>query len=230
MIKGLTEEEKYKVVRPIIGDCDYDEFGIPIIRKTPVSVIDWNKLSAISFKSASVKTSDRNTLVLMHAYDKELMRLWNNPLKYVGLYQGFAAVGSPDFSCYPSMNPNVIRYNVFMSRWLGVTWQNYNITVLPTAIWGTPDTYDICFGSIERGSVVIVSTIGCERHPNIFLDGFREMKKRIAPPLIIVVGNLIDGMTGTFLQFKYSDSFSTRYKQMEIEGISKLFTIEEEVK
>lgn len=228
MIRGLTEEEKYKVIRPIIGPCEYDDYGIPIIRKTPVSAIDWNKLKAIGFKSASPRTSDKNTLVLMHAYDKELIRLWNNPLKYVGLYQGFAAVGSPDFSCYSSMNPNMIRFSIFKSRWIGVTWQNYNVLVLPTAIWSTPETYDLCFSSIERESVVIVSTLGCEEHPDVFLAGFNEMKKRINPPLIIVVGDMIDGMEGRFLQFSYNQTFSTKYIQMEIEGIPKVFEIGKE--
>ena len=27
MIKGLTEYDKYKVDRPILGDCKYDAFG-----------------------------------------------------------------------------------------------------------------------------------------------------------------------------------------------------------
>lgn len=33
MIKGLTEYEKYKVIRPVIGDCTYDHYGMPILKK-----------------------------------------------------------------------------------------------------------------------------------------------------------------------------------------------------
>ena len=59
MIKGLTEYEKYKVLRPIIGECEYDDFNMPVIRKTSIDVIDWEKLKVIGFQNASAKTSDR---------------------------------------------------------------------------------------------------------------------------------------------------------------------------
>ncbi len=229
MIHGLSEYEKYKVLRPIIGDCEYDRYDIPIIRRTSVDAIDWNRLKIIGVQNASIKTSDKNTLVTMFNYDKKLLQYWNNPLKPIGLFQGFAAVAAPDFSIYPSMNPNDIRHNIYMSRWLGVTWQNYGCIVLPTIQWGLPNTYDMSFGNVERESVVILSTIGCREQAEVFLDGFYEMKRRIKPPLIIVVGDMIEGMTGTFLNFKYTDSFCYEqgYKQLELEGISKIFTIKE---
>ncbi len=229
MIRGLSEYEKYKVIRPIIGDCDYDHYGMPVLRKTDISCLDWEKLKVIGIQNASVKTSDSNTIVLMFNYDKRLMRLWNDPLKKVLLFQSFAAVGTPDFSIYPTMNENEIRHNIFMSRWLGVTWQNYHCQVLPTVGWALPNTYDICFSGLEYGSIVIISTLGCHEHPKEFLDGFKEMKARINPPLIIVYGDMIDGMTGTFLNYRYTESFcrKEKYEQLFLDGIPKVFTIKE---
>ena len=87
MLKGLSEYEKYKVIRPIIGSCEYDNQKMPIMRKTDLSNLDLNKLKAIGIKSASPRTSDKNTLVLMHAYDKYLLSMWNDPLKKIGLFQ-----------------------------------------------------------------------------------------------------------------------------------------------
>ena len=81
MIKGLTEYDKYKVVRPILGDCEYDAYEMPIVRKTPVDTIDWDKLKVIGIQNASAKTSSKDTLVLMFNYDKRLLALWNDPLK-----------------------------------------------------------------------------------------------------------------------------------------------------
>ena len=34
MIKGLSDYEKYKVLRPVIGEHQLDENGFPIINKT----------------------------------------------------------------------------------------------------------------------------------------------------------------------------------------------------
>lgn len=227
MIKGLTDYEKFKVIRPIIGECNYDCYKMPIIKKTDSDAIDWEKLKVIGIQNASPSTIDRNALVLMFNYDKKLMALWNDPLKKVGLFQGYAAVATPDFSIYPDMNENEIRHNVFMARWLGVTWQNYNCVVLPTVGWAKPDTFDICFSGLESGSVVIISTLGCKDKTEDFLTGFYEMKSRINPPLIIVFGDMIEGMTGTFLHFDYTESFNKKnfYEQLHFDGISRIITI-----
>lgn len=90
-----------------------------------------------------------------------------------------------------------------------------------------PDTYDICLSGLERGSVVVISTIGCADYADVFLAGFNEMKARLDPPLIIVYGDMIKGMTGTFINFAYTDAFQQdrRYEQMRFEGISKIFTV-----
>ena len=55
------------------------------------------------------------------------------------------------------------------------------------------------------------------------------MKARIEPPIVIVFGNMIPGMTGTFLNFKYTESFAVKNKQLRIEGIPSMFTIKEAV-
>ena len=229
MIKGLSEEDKYKVIRPVIGGCDYDAYGIPIINRTPTDAINWEKLKISGYQNASAKTFNKNTLLLMFNYDKRLLSLWGNPLKKVGLFQSYAAVATPDFSIYPTMNINDIRYNIYMSRWLGKTWQNYGCTVLPTIGWALADTYELCFGNVEPQSVVIISTLGCQEHEDIFLAGFNEMKKRINPPVIIVFGDMIDGMTGSFINFQYKDSFNVKYEQLRFEGLSPIFTIREDI-
>ena len=53
------------------------------------------------------------------------------------------------------------------------------------------------------------------------------MKKRIEPPIIIVVGDMLPGMTGTFVNYKYVDGFVKTYEQLKFEGISNIFTIKE---
>lgn len=228
MIKGLTEYEKLKVIRPVIGKCEYDHYNMPIIRKIDVGSIDWENINIVGIQNASSKTADKNTLVLMFNYDKRLLSLWNDPLKKVGLFQRFAAIATPDFSIYPNMNINEIQHNIFMSRWLGVTWQNYKCIVVPTVGWATPDTYDVCFSGLESESVVIVSTLGCQERKEDFLRGFNEMKRKICPPLIIVFGDMIEGMTGTFLNFRYTESFNkSKYEQLTIDGLSKIFTVKE---
>ncbi len=229
MISGLSEFEKYRVIRPIIGPYELDRFDMPIIHRTSLEDVDLDRLNALNFKNLSVKRDNKNTLVLMFQYDRTLLSLWNQPLKRIPLFQACAAVATPDFSLYPTMNPNEIRHNIYQSRWLGCTWQNYGVTVWPTMGWAEPSTYDICFSGVETGCIVVISTLGCQDRQQEFLDGFVELRKRIQPPLIIVYGDMIPGMTGTFIHFKYEDIMVRKAEQLRMQGVPRVFTIEEVV-
>ena len=55
------------------------------------------------------------------------------------------------------------------------------------------------------------------------------MKKRLEPSLIIVYGDMIDGMTGKFVNFKYTDAFSKKTRQLRLEGLSQVFEYKEVV-
>ncbi len=165
----------------------------------------------------------------MFVDDYKLLALWNNPLKKIALFRTCAAIATPDFSIYPSMNYNDIRHNVYKSRWLGCTWQNYGNVVLPTLGWAGEETFDISFCAVEEETPVVISTIGCQKRQEEFLLGFNEMKKRLNSPIIIVVGDMIQGMTGRFINFRYTDSFATDFVQMKFDGISAVFEIKEAI-
>lgn len=227
MLKVLTEEERFNIIRPIVGGCNYDKFNIPMMKGVSINDVDWDHLNIQGFQSASIKNDNSHTLLTMFSYDKCLARLWNNPLKRIGLFQTFAALGTPDFSLYPAMNRNDIQYNIYKARWLGRTWQNYGCKVIPTIGWAAPNTYEICFSGLPSESVVLISTLGCLKRQNDFLEGFNEMKRRIHPTLIIVYGSMIEGMSGTFLVYPYHDSFSKKTDQISLDISPRIFTIKE---
>ncbi len=221
---SLTQEDKFNVLRPLLDSESIDEHKMPIIRKTGIEQINWDKLLVQNAQNASMKASNKNTLLLMFQDDKKLDYYWNHPFKKVPLLQSYAAVASPDFSVAPSMNPHQFNHNIFKSRHIGQTWQTCGCTVLPTIAWATPETYDICFSGLERHSIVVISTLGCHSHQHIFLSGFNEMKRRIKPPLIIVFGGMIEGMTGTFLNYQYQDAFSCSSEQLNFNLFPRIFT------
>ena len=227
MIKGLTEFDKYRVIRPIIGGCSYDSFEFPIIKKINSEIINWDDLKICGVQNLSKYRDNSNTLVHMFLDDRRLLSLWNNPLKKIALFQTCSLIATPDFSIYPSMNYNDIRHNVYMNRWLGCTWQSYGNTVIPTIGWADRNTFEICFSGVEKETPVIISTLGCQNNRDSFLLGFNEMIHRINPPLIIVFGDMIDGMTGRFINFKYTDSFRSEYTQLKMNGFSNIFEIKE---
>ena len=156
-MRGLSDFEKYKILRPIIGGAEYDENEFPIIRKTVLDENEWTGIKAVNLQNARPSPMNQSSILLMFSYDSRLIALWNNPLKKVPLFQSYYAVASPDFSIYPGMNINDIRQNIYMSRWLGRTWQNYGCKVYPTIGWYKSDTYDICFSAVEKGSILVIS-------------------------------------------------------------------------
>ena len=101
--------------------------------------------------------------------------------------------------------------------------------MLPTLGWAGEETFDISFCAVEEETPVVISTIGCQKRQEEFLLGFNEMKKRLNPPIIIVVGDMIQGMTGRFINFRYTDSFATDFVQMKFDGISAVFEIKEAI-
>lgn len=229
MIKGQTDYEKYKVLRPIFSNHKYNEYGFPIIKKDSFEFKEWNDTILCNFKNLKNQKNKEKSIVIMFNYDEVINRVWNNPFKYLIKFLNFKAICTPDFSVYSNMNINDIRYNVYKNRWLGCMWQEKGFKVIPTIQWATEDTYDLCFSGVEKGSVVIISTIGCTYNTDVFLKGFNKMKEIIEPSLIIVFGKMIHGMTGKFLQYDYKDSFQkvdNKFKQLRLFPVDNVFIIE----
>ena len=228
MINGQDDYEKYKILRPLYSDHDYDNNGFPVIKKDDFDYGEWNDTYLCNFKNIKSHGQKNKSIVIMFNYDNVINGLWNDPFRYLPKLLGFKAVCTPDYSVYPGMNINDVRYNVYKNRWIGCMLQEKGYKVIPTIQWALEDTYDICFSGVEEGSVVIISTLGCINNKEIFLKGFNEMKKRIKPSLIIVFGKMIEGMVGTFLQYEYKDSFMRKqdYEQLRLFPIEKVFKLE----
>lgn len=230
MIKGLTEYDKFKIIHPLPDDIKYTKNDMPIIKKEEIDISGLSQRKILNGSNINSSKNSNNTILINFNYDNILNRIWNDPFKYIPRYQPFYAVCTPDFSIYSNMNLNEIRFNVYKNRYLGCLWQYYGIRVIPTIQWGDERTFDFCFDGVEKGSVVIVSTLGCQNNKEFFLKGFEELKRRIEPELIIVFGKLVPGMTGKFIQYKYEESFNVReydYEQLALFSISRIIEIKE---
>lgn len=231
----FTQEYYFNLIRPLPEECTLGQYDMPIIRRPNLAAIDVDQLCIISwqnFRSAN-EIQCRNSLLSMFCYDDKLETLWRNPRKYIPQLMAFELVATPDFSIYPGMNLNAMRNNVYRNRYLGALWQAYGVNVIPTVGWCGADNDDICFAGIEYGSAIAISTIGCKNDVARaeFIRGFKCMKRLINPELIIVVGGMIEGMTGNFINYSYMDgmSFSINHWQLTIDGIGRAFEVKEDV-
>lgn len=228
MRENLSEIEKIELLRPVGEGRKKDKNGIPIMHPVTMDMLDIEHLISINIQSLSLKRNNSLYLVFMFRNDCDIHKYWLHPVKPVPLLQTVACVAVPDFSVDPHMDYEELRHMVYQGRWLGCFWQERGITALPTLVWAMPDTYDICFDSVPKHSVVVLSTIGVHKNPSVFMAGYDEMMKRVQPELIIVYGDMIDGMWGRFINFSYSSCFSinkhSQQIKLDIEG-NRIFEI-----
>lgn len=208
----------FLILRPILKEMYTDKNNMPLISFNNSEALTNKNIKLRNFRNYKNIKNKNITILIMFSYDEVIENIWKNPLKYVNKFNKFLAIATPDFRVYPNMSKIEIEHNVFKSRWVGSLWKTYKLNVIPTVSWCYEDTYDICFSGIEYGSVVIISTLGISKNKDIFLKGFNELKRRINPKLIIVVGNLVKGMEGNFLIFSYKETLNIKnnYEQLSL--------------
>ena len=176
------------------------KYDIPkMLPVTECAVKNW-----ISFNFARGTDKEERAETGLHFYldDYQFQRLWADPERYIPLLKSYAAVMSPDFSVYSDFPKAAKIWNVYRNMWLACYWQCYGMTVIPTIMWGAPDTFEYCFDGFPTDSIVSVSTDGSamsdERSPS-FMTGYNEMLDRLNPSGIIVHGRVFDGMKGNII-------------------------------
>ena len=230
LIKGLSEMENFAIMRPLLGEHQRDIFNIPIMNKVTEEMLDFVNLQPLNIQNLSQKHNNTNKLVLTFAYDYRLEKFWKKSQKYIPLLQSACAVATPDFSLNPLMDFPEYLHNVYKNRWLGCLWQDYGILTIPTIGWTTAEWDYLSFSGVEKGSVVIISTLGSKSDKKFFLRGYNEMLRRIEPPLIIVYGDMLPEMKGRFINFRYEDSFKQKDSfcfQDVLFDISPIFEVKE---
>ena len=187
---------------------DYD-----IPKMLPVHECDVKNWIGFNFARGTDKEERANTGLHFYLDDYQFQRLWADPERYIPLLSSFQAVMSPDFSVYSDFPKAAKIWNVYRNMWLACYWQCYGMTVIPTIMWGAPDTFDYCFDGFPTDSIVSVSTDGSamsdERNTS-FMTGYNEMLDRLPPSGIIVHGRVFDGMNGNIIC--QIDTFSSKIK------------------
>lgn len=219
----MTNYDFYLVTRPLFAKFEREN-GIPVVRNIQMNV---ENSKFINF--SNLAKADHNSLVLMFHHDKKLNVLWNDPLKFVRKFKDCSAVLTPDFTVQSGMDLELIRMNIYKNRWLGCTWQQYGVKVIPSISWAGPETFDICFSGIETGGIVAISTIGCrgEQEKKVFLEGYKELLKRKNPNLILCYGKPIQGMEGKIVFIDYKDGFGIedKYSFIPLVEVSKVLDL-----
>lgn len=165
-------------------------------------IYDFHVDNWISFNF--VRTCDDPEIHGVHFFidDYQFTRLWSSPKAYVEKLSQFQAVCTPDFSTYTDFPKAVQIYNHYRKHWLGKFWQDNGITVIPTISWSDEESYEWCFDGEPVGGVVAVSSVGTQSQKEtaeLFVNGYREMMKRLKPKAVIIYGLVPDECEGNII-------------------------------
>lgn len=126
--------------------------------------------------------------------DYRFETVWNRPVKALIALAPYQTVLTPDFSLYRDWPLTLQLWNTYRNRWCGRFWQEAGYRVIATVSWSTAVSYEFCFLGVPQRSVVAVSVVGVNvADPlayQLFMDGFREMVKRLAPIVVLGYGRL----------------------------------------
>jgi hypothetical protein len=180
----INFENLDKCIFPGVG-----RYEIPPIE--PVMVYPQGEFIPMNYANTEKAPVDK----IVHCFvdDYQFTRYWNQPDKYLPVLQRFAAVCSPDFSTYTNMPLAMQIYNHYRKHWLAAYWQLHGMTVYPTISWSDESSYDWCFDGEPVGGIVAVSSVGTQKGEGskcLFLRGYDEMLKRLAPQWVIFYGNV----------------------------------------
>lgn len=164
-------------------------YSIPVIKPVHMDEkIDW-----IPFNSVNIATHRERLGVHFFIDDYLFQRVWNDPARYATLLSGFRAVMSCDYSMFTDYPVAVQIYNHFRKHQLAAYFQSRGMTVIPSICWSDRASYDWCFDGEPVGGTVAVSSVGTQKAPaarELFLEGYREMMRRLKPEKIIFFGDV----------------------------------------
>lgn len=144
---------------------------------------------------STCKGSEFSKGVHFYIYDWLFERFWNKPENYLEKLAKFDCCLTPDFSLYTDMPLAMQIWNVYRSRVMGKMMEDYGITVIPTLMWSTPESYEFCFEGLPKHSVVSVSTVGVmnsDEAQKIWVDGMDEAMRVLEPSCVVAYGLPID--------------------------------------
>ncbi|AOE44414.1 hypothetical protein SEA_STROSAHL_1 [Gordonia phage Strosahl] len=151
--------------------------------------------------------------------DYRFETVWSSPERLLPRVKAVGAALTPDFSLWRDMPRAAQVWNIYRSRWCGAYWQSEGLTVIPTATWGTPDTYDFCFDGLPVGGSIAISSMGIRtsgEDQELFRMGLEQLVARTSPSTLIAYGKLrfCDGLDLPEVR-EYPTFWDRRRKQVQ---------------
>ncbi len=159
--------------------------------------------------------SERNGTAHFFLDDYRFERCWKNADSQIEELKKYDGVLSPDFSMYTNYPEAFQIWQVYRNRWCAAYWQSKGIKVIPTISWSDKNSFKYCFLGVQKGSAVAIGTVGVlndDKAKTLFIQGFKEMLKRLEPKLILSYGNRLTELGG-YTNIQWFEPFMNRLKK-----------------
>ena len=179
--KALRQDPRF-LRNEYFGENKYD------IASLAISNVNDPMLDIISCKN--IKENDignLNKTVAFFSDDPDIEKYYKNPDRYLKRLAQYKYLFTPDYSLLTDMPIWMQIGNVAKSRWCGRMWQEFGLSVIPTASWSTEKSFEFVFIGLPKGTSVIVSTLGVRSNAEkrkLFLNGYEEMMKQVSPSTV----------------------------------------------
>lgn len=172
----------------MVDGAEFTESGMPILERAMIVPDD-----VVAFNDRNQIKQTKKYAVHFYSDDYRWIRVWNNPTKYMEPLKTFQAVISPDFSMYTDMSVVVQKYNCYRNRAMAHYFSKLGMKVIPSVSWADESSYEWCFDGLPEHSILSVSTNGCHnsKAKPLYIEGMKEMFRRLNPVGILVVGKPI---------------------------------------
>lgn len=164
------------------------EYGIPLVEDNISSL----PTTIVPFNIAMQMPIERRKEVWVHFYidDYQFERIWNKPIKYLEILKQFKGVIAPNFSMFANMPKAISIFNLYRNNTLCNFYMQNSIEVIPCACWTNASSHFWCLETIEKNSIVSVSSVGADKE--MFIQGFHLLMKIVNPRLVVYLGQIFD--------------------------------------
>ena len=172
----------------------------------------------VSFNYGKSLKSKQGKVCHFFIDDYQFMRVWSNIDTYIPMFQEFDYALTPDFSLYLDYPKAIQIYNHYRKHWVGAYMQMMGCKVIPTIAWSDKESFELCFDGEPEGATVAVSSVGCMKNKeskHLFIDGYKEMVKRLQPETIIFYGQILEECMGNIVRVK---AFTDKFKEAKCNG------------
>ena len=138
-------------------------------------------------------------------YDYMIDRTWNAPPRVVPSLKQYRCVVAPDFSIFTDMPRAVNVWNIYRNRWVSSYWQSQGIKVIPSASWGSVDSFEYCFDGLPENSVIAIghSTAGKDKSfKRLYRMGVETLIEKKRPTKLMVYGSPLDFNVNTDIVYQ----------------------------